>query len=164
MFKVFLLCLIAGIIVPVFVLGASSSPISVPMLIRVSRYWPPLGGTNCADFVDGECLSNLADGGDWSVWEGRAAACPPEWPFGTTVTIEGKDWLCKGRGGSVQYVNGIPWVDLLQKRASYKYGTIIPAIVLFPDQRNNSGQPNSSCYLRVVSPSVRKAGRKIFCR
>jgi len=65
---------------------------------------------------------------------GRAAACPPEWPFGTTVTIAGIEWTCKDRGGLVKYVNGIPWVDLLQRSSPYRYGEVTPAIVMFPER------------------------------
>ena len=102
--------------------------------VRISHYWPPLGGPNCSAFVNGECVSKMASGKRWQDWVDKACACPPEWSFGTTVTFNGATWTCMDRGGKIKYVDGIPWVDLLQEKASYPYGTIVDAAVVFAER------------------------------
>jgi len=103
-----------------------------PTQIRYSHYWPPLGGTNCSNFSNGVCISKMASGEAWAPYVGRAVACPPEWPFGTVVELNGFQWVCKDRGGAIKYVNGIPWVDFLEATAVYAFGSIITVNVAFP--------------------------------
>jgi len=99
--------------------------------IRYSHYWPPLGGTNCSWYVDGTCRSKMASGLAWQDYVGIAAACPPEWPFGTKVILDGQEWICKDRGGAIQFINHIPWVDFLTPYPAYDYGTIVEAEIVF---------------------------------
>ena len=74
---------------------------------RVSHYWPPLGGPNCARFVRGQCLS---------------------------ATASGERFVCVDRGGKVvTNPDGVPWIDLLVQVAPVPYGTDVPVRVLFPD-------------------------------
>lgn len=101
--------------------------------VKVSWYYPPLGGPNCATFRNGKCISKMASGLKWEDYVDLACACPPEWPFGTVVTIDGKSWTCLDRGGKIKFVGGIPWVDLLQARATYVYGSVVAATVQFPE-------------------------------
>jgi len=105
----------------------------VPMYVRVSWYWPALGGPNCSRFVNGKCVSKTASGMTWEDGVDWACACPSEWPFGTTVTLEGKTWTCKDRGGAIKFKGGVPWVDLLQEYADYVYGEIVFAHVAVPE-------------------------------
>jgi len=101
----------------------SPAPASEPrprrIAVRVSHYWPPLGGPNCFRWERGRCVSRMASGERWEDWAYRpwrepgAAACPPEWPFGTRFHLAGRDWVCLDRGGRIRYENGVPWVDLL---------------------------------------------------
>lgn len=100
--------------------------------MRVSWYNPRLGGTNCAVFVGGRCLSNMASGLDWRGWFGRAIACPPEWPFWTRVVVAGREWLCLDRGGAIRFQGDIPWIDMLLEAPLYDYGTVVNAEVIRP--------------------------------
>lgn len=81
--------------------------------VRVSWYYPPLGGINC-DTINGvqDCL-HLANGDEYIYWVGRGMACPAEWPFGTQIEIMGQVWECVDRGGAIVAEDGIYWVDLL---------------------------------------------------
>jgi hypothetical protein len=101
--------------------------------VRLSHYWPPLGGPNCFRFVAGQCLSPTASGEPWQDWIGTGAACVPEWPFGTTLTLPGGEtFTCVDRGGKIKTVAGVPWVDLLVQRAPVPFGTVVDARVVWP--------------------------------
>jgi len=97
----------------------------INMNIRYSNYWPPLGGPNCATFVNGVCISKMASGKPWADYVDLAVACPPEWAFGKQVIFEGRTYTCLDRGGMIKYVDGIPWIDFLTPKAAYPYGTIV---------------------------------------
>lgn len=116
-------------------------------MVRVSRYWPPLGGVNCAHFVNGDCLSAVSGckpwvddwlgkekvcGKSWEELKGWVTACPLEWPFGTRVKVLEKEWICVDRGGAIQYVDGIPWVDLMSDTTLVSFGSIRKAQILYP--------------------------------
>lgn len=100
--------------------------------IRFSRYDPALGGTNCFQFVNGVCVSTMANGEPWAPWMEKACACPPEWPFGTQVILDGKVWICKDRGSAIKTVGGIPWVDFLTRHPRHAYGEIVTVQVIPP--------------------------------
>jgi hypothetical protein len=102
--------------------------------VRLSHYWPALGGVNCFRFIAGECVSPTASGAPWQEWIGRGAACPMEWPFGTAFTLPGGEvFECVDRGGAIRYgPDGIPWIDLLTEYAPVPFGTVIPVKVVFP--------------------------------
>jgi hypothetical protein len=110
------------------------APASPPNLVkvRVSRYDPALGGVNCFSFVNGECVSKMANGQRWQDWMGVAVACVPEWPFETKVIVAGRTFICKDRGGKIKYKDGIPWIDMLLEVGLYPHGTIVDAEVIFP--------------------------------
>lgn len=99
-------------------------------IIRFSYYQPWLGGTNCAKFVGGKCVSSLADGDPWEDYMERAVACPPEWDFGTKLLVDGKIWVCKDRGGGIKYDDGIPWVDFLTADPDHNYRDLIAVTVV----------------------------------
>jgi len=115
---------------------STATPISLYYegFVRISNYWPPDGGTNCAYFVDGECRSRLASLYPWKEWAYKAAACPIEWPFGTIIELDGREWVCLDRGGKIEYVKGIPWIDLLTDHHDYYYGQIVEARIVFPTE------------------------------
>lgn len=95
---------------------------------RLSHYWPPYGGPNCFAFdeITQTCVSGTASGEPWEKWVNRGCACPPEYAFGTIFVLPGgEEFTCVDRGGKVQIVNGIPWLDLLVKSAPVPYGTIV---------------------------------------
>ena len=111
----------------------TTTPIHLDGFVKVSRYWPPLGGINCAFDRDGKCLSRMASLLPWQNWVYKATACVPEWPFGTLVIIDGRTWICLDRGGRIVYDKGVPWVDLLtDENLPYNYGEIVPAQIVFP--------------------------------
>jgi hypothetical protein len=113
--------------------GGAETPAQV-VPIRYSHYWPALGGTNCGHFVNGECVSRMASGKRWQDWIGRACACPPEYPFGTRIEVAGQQWICLDRGGKVQFRDGAPFIDFLEPHPQAGHGTIIDAVVTFPEQ------------------------------
>lgn len=97
----------------------------------ISYYYPPYGGINCAGSCD-----LMANGAYWADWIGRAAACPPEWPFGTAVYIFGRAWLCMDRGGAiVTQDDGRVWLDLLSPVMPYglPYAATVTVKVNFPE-------------------------------
>jgi len=96
--------------------------------VKISRYDPQLGGTNCFRWGNGTCLSNLANGEDWRLNYGIAIACPREYPFGTIMEIGGQLWECKDRGGKIRG----NWVDQLSAFAIYPYGHEMLASVWLP--------------------------------
>jgi hypothetical protein len=102
--------------------------------VRLSHYWPPLGGVNCFRFVSGQCLSPTASGEPWQAWVGKGAACPREWPFGTTLTLPGgESFTCVDRGGKiVNGPDGIAWIDLLVAVPPVPFGSIVSARVVWP--------------------------------
>ena len=103
------------------------------LTIKYSRYWPPAGGTNCATFVDGQCISRMASGARWQDWTEQACACPPEWPFGTIVELDGQEWVCMDRGGKIKFdEDGLTFVDFLSGRSAYGYGELVEVKVTQP--------------------------------
>ena len=109
----------------------------VLITIKYSRYWPAAGGTNCATFVDGQCISRMASGYRWEDWVDRACACPEEWPFGTIIELDGQEWVCMDRGGKIKYVDGLPWGDFLTARSAYGYGELVEVKVTRPVSYNS---------------------------
>lgn len=93
--------------------------------LKVSHYWPELGGVNCGNFVDGVCVSKMANGQRWQEWVGEAIACPKELPFGTVITIDGRDWTCRDRGGMIKKIGDTYWVDMLIPYTLMPYGSEI---------------------------------------
>ena len=115
--------------------GPGTLVVSKWITARYSRYDPALGGTNCAWFVNGICVSRMASGKPWAPYMEMACACPREWPFGTTVILDGRRWTCLDRGGKVTYNQGIPWVDFLTRYPTHSYRTLVSAEVIFYDGR-----------------------------
>ncbi len=103
-----------------------SKPDPVFISARLSHYWPAWGGPNCFRFVNGQCLSPTASGSPWQEWINTGLACPAEYEFGTVFVLPGgEEFTCVDRGGKVQMVGGIPWLDLLVESPPVPYGTII---------------------------------------
>lgn len=99
----------------------------------MSRYDPALGGVNCANFVDGKCISNMANGEGWEQYMNTGiVACPPEYPFGTIFVIEEVSYICKDRGGAIQVDDGLIWLDVLTNNPIYYYGEVVEGFIIFP--------------------------------
>jgi len=108
------------------------APIGQKILVRISHYNPALGGVNCLTFVDGQCVSPMTNGQDWKDWIDKAIACPAELPFETKIVINGREWVCKDRGGAVVYDGVAFWVDQLTATPEYPYGTTLEAVAYIP--------------------------------
>jgi len=103
------------------------------MTIRISYYWPPLGGINCDTNPDGspEC-EQMANGERWDNQVGQVVACPVEIPLGTLIKINDRVLTCKDRGGEiVQNSDGSYWIDVLYPSMpwGYKYGDYVQAFI-----------------------------------
>lgn len=106
-------------------------PSTAQMRAKVSWYWPPLLGPNCAVVRNGECISRMASGQPWQNWIGKAVACPAEFPFGTIFIIDGRHWICLDRGGAITRINeNTIWLDMLSNKPVYKFGTIVDVTVI----------------------------------
>lgn len=89
--------------------------------VRISWYWPALGGTNChnANWIEGLCRTKLL-GQPWSDWAGVGTACPPSIPLKSRIYIDRlkRSYYCVDRGGAIDDLkDGTKFVDLLQDRA-----------------------------------------------
>lgn len=108
------------------------------LTIKYSRYWPPAGGSNCSTFVDGQCLSRTASGARWQDWVDKGCACPVEWPFGTTVELDGQVWTCVDRGGKVRFgEDGLTYIDFLSPTSAYGYGELVEAKITITSPVSN---------------------------
>lgn len=104
----------------------TSTPEIAPetITIRVSRYWPPLGGVNCWRFINGECVSRTRSGERWQDWAEGGAACPYSWLMKAEVYARDQWWKCVDTGGKIVYgADGIPWVDFLTETPLAPYGS-----------------------------------------
>ena len=101
-----------------------------PITLRMSSYWPPLGGANCGQFIGGVCLSKMASGLAWQDWEGVGMACPEELEFGTKIKIGDQTWECQDLGGAIVKIGDFYWVDLLTTNSPYDYGDIVEGELL----------------------------------
>ena len=101
-----------------------------PITLRVSHYWPSLGGVNCAVFVDGECVSKMANGQPWQDHVEKAIACPRELPFGTKIEVLGETWECMDRGGAIKKIGDTYWIDMLTPNARVPYGQIVEGKII----------------------------------
>lgn len=99
--------------------------------VKVSHYWPDLGGLNCYNFVNGKCISRMANGEKWENHVDEAIACPKELKFGTKIKVLGKVWTCKDRGSMITKTeSGAYWIDMLTPKAVVPYGEEIKAEIL----------------------------------
>jgi hypothetical protein len=100
---------------------------------KVSYYWPDLGGVNCLTFVNGECISKMANGRPWKEGINIGMACPPEMKMGTKLYFPDFDrtFTCMDRGSMiVKTESNEYWVDLLISKPLVPYGKVVEAEVL----------------------------------
>lgn len=77
----------------------------------------------------------MASGLSWQSYMDYAIACVPSWPFHTKLIVFGKVYECLDRGGAIQIVDGIAWVDFLSGGSpfnGYHYGLVVDAILVNP--------------------------------
>lgn len=113
--------------------------------LRVSAYTPIINGQPVNDGwqCDADC-EHMASGDKTRSWQGGkngiyAAACPPEWPFGTRFKVFGNVYECRDRGGWIKTRNPgdfdpamggftaketYHWVDLLDS-SPVPYGELV---------------------------------------
>lgn len=108
--------------------------------VKLSHYWPPLGGPNCFHFVDGECLSGMSSGYPWQDWVDRAAACPSSLPFGTIIEFNNRRFICLDRGGKVVQSGNTYWVDTLTEYPLGVYGSEVIGSMWYPIWYLSRGQ------------------------
>lgn len=102
-------------------------------MVKISHYDPSLGGTNCAWFHNGDCLSNMANGESWKLYYGNnnTIACPIELPFGTRIMLDENIYTCRDRGGAIIVTQeGHYWIDILAEKVPYYYGEVRTAYIL----------------------------------
>ena len=102
-------------------------PLTKFITVKVSHYWPDLGGVNCLTFKDGHCVSRMANGKSWESGVGVSIACPPELKMGTRIRILDRIWTCADRGSKITMVDGKYWVDMLTPKAFVPYGKELEA-------------------------------------
>lgn len=117
---------------PMDVMSGKNKSKNDTILVKISHYDPSLGGVNCLNFKDGECLSKMASGLDWKDYYNVAIACPPELELGTKIIIEGNEWTCLDRGEAIVKEGNVYWVDMLSKEPPYPFGTIMEAEAVYP--------------------------------
>ena len=98
--------------------------------LKTSHYWPELGGVNCGNFVDGVCISKMANGEKWQDWVGVAIGCPKELKFGTRIEIGLREWICMDRGSKIVKNGDVYWVDMLTPYALFDYGELVVGKIL----------------------------------
>lgn len=120
---------------PTAFLGLQTKGTPEVFVVRLSYYWPPLGGTNChpnnwvpnadgarsPDGYLGRCVSLLM-GENWRTWDRIGAACPPSIPLRSRIWIDGlqKSFYCVDRGGAVEDLpDGTRFIDILQDFAPW---------------------------------------------
>lgn len=70
----------------------------------------------------------MSSGEKWQDWMDKAVACPFELEFGTKIVIDGKEWVCMDRGGAINKVGDVYWIDQLTENPQYTFGTVLEAI------------------------------------
>ena len=119
-------------------------------LVKVSNYWPPLLGINCAKERGDQCVSRVSGCKSWLTddWSGKkffcglgndwqalsragAAACPKSWPFGRQFRLpDGSVWTCVDRGPAIVEEGNVAWVDLMIPTPRYEFGEVVTAKIL----------------------------------
>lgn len=85
----------------------------VDQMIKISWYWPPLGGINCDRQAGQQECAHIADGELVADVVGQVAACPDGYD-GMYVGILGFTFRCADKGGAiVKNGDGSIWVDML---------------------------------------------------
>ena len=100
--------------------------------IKVSYYNPALGGINCYQFHNGECVSKMANGERWQDWINNGAiACPFEIDLEQKIHFDGNTYVCKDRGSKVVFDGEFYWIDILTDNPEYSFGDSFDAILLY---------------------------------
>lgn len=106
---------------------------AVPAKIKLTHYWPPLGGENCWSFHDDYCFSPTKSSIPWETVVEIGAACTRSW-LGTIVEVPSinRRFLCVDTGFRVNCKDGICVVDVLSDKLLPWDGNITDAVVYYP--------------------------------
>lgn len=107
--------------------------VAVPARVKLTHYWPPLGGDNCWSFYDDYCYSPTKSTVPWETVIEISAACPIPW-LGSVVEIPELDrrFLCLDTGEKVVCKDGTCVVDVLTYKTYPWDGMEYDAIVYYP--------------------------------
>lgn len=107
--------------------------VAVPARIKLTHYWPPLGGDNCWSFYDDYCYSPTKSTVPWETVIEISAACPVPW-LGSVVEIPELErrFLCLDTGEKVVCKDGTCVVDVLTYKNYPWDGMEFDAIVYYP--------------------------------
>jgi hypothetical protein len=107
--------------------------VAVPARVKLTHYWPPLGGDNCWSFYDDYCYSPTKSTVPWETVTEISAACPVPW-LGSVVEIPALDrrFLCLDTGDKVVCKDGTCVVDVLTYKTYPWDGMEFDAIVYYP--------------------------------
>jgi hypothetical protein len=114
----------------------------MPVKVKMTHYWPPLGGENCWWFYEGYCHSPMKSSVPWETLIEIAAACPPHWLGGVVEIPEiGRRYLCLDTGDKVICENDICIVDVLTDKRYPWDGLIYDAVVYYPRVWTDGSRP-----------------------
>ena len=105
----------------------------MPAKVKMTHYWPPLGGENCWWFYEGYCHSPMKSSVPWETLVEIAAACPPHWLGGVVEVPDiGRRFLCLDTGDKVVCEDNVCVVDVLTQTRYDWDGLIFDAVVYYP--------------------------------
>ena len=114
----------------------------MPVKVKMTHYWPPLGGENCWWFYDGYCHSPMKSSVPWETLIEIAAACPTHWLGGVVEIPEiNRRYLCLDTGDKVVCEEDICVVDVLTDRRYPWDGLIYDAVVYYPRVWTDGSRP-----------------------
>jgi hypothetical protein len=114
----------------------------MPAKVKMTHYWPPLGGENCWWFYDGYCHSPMKSSVPWETLIEIAAACPPHWLGGVVEIPEiGRRYLCLDTGDKVVCEDNVCIVDVLTDKRYPWDGLIYDAVVYYPRVWTDDNRP-----------------------
>jgi hypothetical protein len=107
--------------------------VAVPVRVKLTHYWPPLGGDNCWTYYDDYCYSPTRSTIPWESVIEISAACPIPW-LGAVVEIPelNRRYLCLDTGDKVICKDGTCVVDVLTEKIYPWDGMEFDAIVHYP--------------------------------
>jgi hypothetical protein len=114
----------------------------MPAKVKMTHYWPPLGGENCWWFYEGYCHSPMKSSVPWETLIEIAAACPPHWLGGVVEIPEiGRRYLCLDTGDKVVCEDNVCVVDVLTDKRYPWDGLIYDAVVYYPRVWTDDNRP-----------------------
>jgi hypothetical protein len=114
----------------------------MPVKVKMTHYWPPLGGENCWWFYEGYCHSPMKSSVPWETLIEIAAACPTHWLGGVVEIPEiGRRYLCLDTGEKVVCEDDVCVVDVLTDQRYPWDGLIYDAVVYYPRVWTDDSRP-----------------------